>query len=220
MNNFTVIAALTSKPEMQYVGSDQKPMAVGKLELLARGKDDADVNFSINCKAWGKTAERFAEIKSGTTLLISGALNMLQVENDEVKSTVSELGVSEFQVLECPLVAFNKVTIVGNTGRDPESMHFESGKNNAKTSLAVRRTKTASDWFAIEAWGKTAEVMAQYVTKGSKIGVTGSLSLESWTCKTTGLVRSKPVVKVDRLEILSSKQESSQQASAGYSDDF
>ena len=56
--------------------------------------------------------------------------------------------------------------------------------------------------------GKTAETAGNYVRKGSLIGVTGSLKFEHWQDRNSGSNRSKPVIRVDRLELLGSKRDS------------
>ena len=101
----------------------------------------------------------------------------------------------------------NSITLVGYAGGDPKVRYFESGTCVANLTLAVRGMKREDDteWFNLEIWGKTAQVAADYVRKGSLIGVIGRVKTERWTDKTTGQERSKPVVSVDRLELLSSK---------------
>lgn len=102
----------------------------------------------------------------------------------------------------------NSVSFVGRAGRDPEIKYFESGNVVANLTLAVNRRKDEDpDWFNLEIWGKTAQVAADYVRKGSLIGVTGSIRIEKWNDRTTGEQRSKPVVRVDRLELLGSKRD-------------
>jgi single-strand DNA-binding protein len=102
----------------------------------------------------------------------------------------------------------NCVSFVGRAGRDPEIKYFESGSVVANLTLAVNRRKDEDpDWFNLEIWGKTAQVAADYVRKGSLIGVTGSIRIEKWNDRTTGEQRSKPVVRVDRLELLGSKRD-------------
>ncbi|MGL6133863.1 MAG: single-stranded DNA-binding protein, partial [Prochlorococcaceae cyanobacterium] len=61
------------------------------------------------------------------------------------------------------------------------------------------------DWFNLEIWGKQAQVAADYVRKGSLIGVVGRMTSEQWTDRSTGERRSKPVVKVDHLALLGSR---------------
>ena len=107
-------------------------------------------------------------------------------------------------------MAINSVTLVGRAGRDPEVRYFESGTVVANLTMAVNRRNRNDepDWFNLEIWGKQAQVAADYVKKGSLIGITGSFKLDSWKDRNTGEARNKPVVRVDRLELLGSKRDS------------
>ena len=99
----------------------------------------------------------------------------------------------------------NQINLVGRIGQAPEIKYFTSGSVLAKVNLAVnRRSKDeAPDWFALEFWGKQAEIVGNYVQKGSLIGIEGELKLDEWNDKSTGMLRSKPVVRVNRLEPVS-----------------
>ena len=110
----------------------------------------------------------------------------------------------------------NSISLVGRAGRDPEARYFESGTNVCNLTLAVNRRKKDDepDWFNLEIWGKTAEVATNYVRKGSLIGVTGSIHQEKWTDRASGEEKSKWVVRVDRLDLLSSKRDSDDSAPA------
>ena len=101
----------------------------------------------------------------------------------------------------------NSITIVGRAGRDPEVKFLDGGKVVAKLSLAANGwTKEAeTNWFDLEIWGKQAQVAADYVKKGSQIGVVGTIKTEGWTDKTTGQKRTKQVVNVNTLQLLGSK---------------
>ena len=107
-------------------------------------------------------------------------------------------------------MAINSVTLVGRAGRDPEVRYFESGTVVANLTMAVNRMNRNDepDWFNLEIWGKQAQVAADYVKKGSLIGITGSFKLDTWKDRNTGEDRNKPVVRVDRLELLGSKRDS------------
>ncbi|MGB3199696.1 MAG: single-stranded DNA-binding protein [Nodosilinea sp.] len=114
----------------------------------------------------------------------------------------------------------NVVTLVGRVGTDPEVKYFESGTVVCNLTLAVRRRSSRDDkpdWFNLELWGKTAEVAANYVRKGSLIGVSGALKLDHWQDRSTGAARSKPVVRVDRLDLLGSRRDN--ESAMNYSDD-
>jgi single-strand DNA-binding protein len=107
-------------------------------------------------------------------------------------------------------MSLNVVTLVGRVGGDPDVKYFQSGTVVCNLTLAVnRRTKNSDqpDWFNLEIWGKTAEIAANYVRKGSLIGVTGSLKFDHWQDRNTGTKRSKPVIRVDQLDLLGSKRD-------------
>ncbi len=116
-------------------------------------------------------------------------------------------------------MSLNTVHLVGRAGSDPEVKYFESGKVVCNLPLAVNRpTKNDEpDWFNLEIWGKTAEIAANYVKKGSLIGIQGTLKIETWSDRNTGANRSKPVIRVDKLDLLGSKRDNESSASANRS---
>jgi single-strand DNA-binding protein len=119
-------------------------------------------------------------------------------------------------------MSLNVVSLVGRVGTEPDVRYFESGSVVCKLTLAVdrrSRNNDQPDWFNLELWGKTAEVAAQYVRKGSLIGVTGALKFDHWKDRTTGMDRSQPVIRVDRMDLLGSKRDAEQPAAAGASFD-
>ena len=103
----------------------------------------------------------------------------------------------------------NTINLVGRAGREPDVRYFESGSTVANFTLAVNRISRGDepDWFNLEIWGKQAQIAADYVKKGSLIGITGSFKIDSWKDKNTCEDRFKPVVRVDRLNLLSSRKE-------------
>jgi single-strand DNA-binding protein len=78
---------------------------------------------------------------------------------------------------------YQKVTIIGNLGRDPEMRYTPSGQAVTSFNVATNRTYTGSDgqkvkettWFRASAWGKQAEVCNNYLHKGSKVFIEGRL---------------------------------------------
>lgn len=85
----------------------------------------------------------------------------------------------------------NKVQLIGNLGNDPEVTTIESGKKKAKFTIATNETHknedgekiTDTQWHNVIAWGKTAEIIEKYVTKGSQIAVEGKLTHRSYEDK-------------------------------------
>ncbi|MGH7157787.1 MAG: single-stranded DNA-binding protein [Candidatus Saccharimonadales bacterium] len=100
---------------------------------------------------------------------------------------------------------FNKVILMGNLTRDPEVRTTPSGQSVANFSLAVNRTWKGQDGNTQEAvsyidcvaWGKTGEIIAQYVQKGRPLLVSGRLDQRSWDDKESGQKRSKVEVVVE-----------------------
>ena len=116
----------------------------------------------------------------------------------------------------------NVVTLVGRVGGDPDVKYFESGAVKCRLTLAVRRRSRNSDepdWFTLDLWGKTAEVAANYVRKGTQIGVTGALKLDQWQDRNTGANRTSPVIRVDQLDLLGSKRDNEEGNSFGQQPD-
>ncbi len=106
-------------------------------------------------------------------------------------------------------MSVNSITLVGWAGRDPEVRYFESGTMVANLTLAVNRRNREEepDWFNLEIWGRTAQIAADYVKKGSLLGIVGSLKLDHWKDRNSGEDRSRPVIRVDRLELLGSRRD-------------
>ncbi|HEX7317990.1 MAG TPA: single-stranded DNA-binding protein [Pyrinomonadaceae bacterium] len=86
-------------------------------------------------------------------------------------------------------MSFNHITIYGNLGRDPELSYTPQGTAVCKFTMATnerRRDKAGEQqdittWFRITVWGKQAENVSRYLTKGRKVIVLGRLHVEEWT---------------------------------------
>ena len=85
----------------------------------------------------------------------------------------------------------NKVQLIGNLGNDPEIVNLESGKTLAKFSIATNESYknakgekiTDTQWHNIVAWGKTAQIVEKFVSKGKEVAVTGKLTNRAWQDK-------------------------------------
>jgi single-strand DNA-binding protein len=106
----------------------------------------------------------------------------------------------------------NKVLLMGNLCRDPELRHLPSGMAVTSLSLAVnRKWKNAQGeqqeevtFVDMEAFGKPAETMNQYLRKGSGIFIEGRLQLDQWTDK-DGNKRQKMKVVVNEFQFIDGK---------------
>ncbi len=107
--------------------------------------------------------------------------------------------------------AVNRVFLIGRLTRDVEVSTTKGGKNVGSFSLAVdKATGEGADFFDCVAWEKTAELLQQYTSKGSKVHVEGSLQQRSWDDKDSGAKRSKIEVVVRDVTFLDSKSDSAQ----------
>lgn len=107
---------------------------------------------------------------------------------------------------------YNKVLLMGNLTRDIELKYTPSNQAVANMGLAVNRRYKGADgeqreettFVDLEAWGRTAEVMNQYLAKGRPVFIEGRLKLETWTDKDGGK-RSKHRVVVESFEFIDSR---------------
>lgn len=88
-------------------------------------------------------------------------------------------------------MSFNKLIVVGNLGRDPELRYTPQGTPVCTFSVASNERRKSSTgeqqdittWFRITVWGKQAETVSKYLTKGRSVYVEGRLHVEDWTDK-------------------------------------
>ena len=117
---------------------------------------------------------------------------------------------------------FNKVILAGNLTRDPELRYTPKGSAIAAFGLAINRswkdetgqTKEEVTFVDIEAWGRQAEVVAQYLKKGRPMLMEGRLRLDSWDDKQTGQKRSRLKVVLESFSFLDSGQRTGEGAPA------
>lgn len=105
----------------------------------------------------------------------------------------------------------NKVILIGNLGKDPEVKFTPSGVPVAKFSLATNERfkdkggewQDRTEWHNIIAWQRLAEIVGEYVKKGSKIYIEGRLQTSSWDDKQSGEKKYKTEVVASDLVLLS-----------------
>ncbi len=121
---------------------------------------------------------------------------------------------------------YNKVFLAGNLTRDPEVRPAGQG-TVAKFGLAVNRRwkdrdgnlKDETTFVDVEAWGRTAELVGQYLTKGRGCFVEGRLRLDQWDDKESGQKRSKMLVVADSVQFIDSKGQGGSSAPTGGGDE-
>ena len=100
---------------------------------------------------------------------------------------------------------FSKAIIAGNVTRDPEMRTTPSGSQVCSFAIAVNRSYKDSSgaqqdqvsYLDCVAWGKSAEIISQYIKKGSQLLVSGRLEQRSWEDKNSGQRRSRTEVIVE-----------------------
>jgi single-strand DNA-binding protein len=120
---------------------------------------------------------------------------------------------------------FNKVILAGNLTRDPELRYTPQGTAIAKIGLAINRRYTGQDGQAkdettfvdVDAFGKQAEVIGQYLKKGRPVLIEGRLKLDQWDDKTTGQKRSRLGVILESFQFIDSKGGGSEGSSSAAS---
>jgi single-strand DNA-binding protein len=106
---------------------------------------------------------------------------------------------------------FNKVILLGNLTRDVELRHTQGGQALAKFGMAINRKYTVNGeakettcFVDLTAWGRQAEVLSQYVKKGSQLFIEGRLEYSTWEAEGGGK-RSKLEVVVENFQFVGSK---------------
>ncbi len=124
------------------------------------------------------------------------------------------------------MASYNKVLLLGNLTRDPELRVTPKGTAVCQFGLAVNRqfkdesgqTREEVTFVDLEAWGKQAETIAKYLTKGRPLFVEGRLKLDQWDDKTSGQKRSKLKVVLENFQFLGGPREGGAPGSPGGDD--
>lgn len=120
----------------------------------------------------------------------------------------------------------NRVILAGNLTRDPQVRFLANEKAVAQFGLAINRRfkdangqqKDETTFVDVEAWGRTAELVGQYLTKGRGCFIEGRLKLDSWDDKETGQKRSKILVVADNVQFTDAKGDGAPRARTGGDD--
>ena len=114
----------------------------------------------------------------------------------------------------------NKVIVVGNLGQDPDTRYLPSGSAVTNISVATSESwkdketgekKERTEWHKVAAFGRLAEIMAEYLRKGSQVYIEGKLRTRKWQDK-DGNDRYTTEIIADQMQMLGGKQEQSKPA--------
>jgi single-strand DNA-binding protein len=119
----------------------------------------------------------------------------------------------------------NKVILLGNVGKDPEIRSSASGVMVANLTLATSdrfqdqqgNWQDRTEWHTLVAFKRTAEIVRDYVKKGSKLYIEGKLQTRSWDDKDSGAKRYRTEIIVNELVLLTGREEGSGGGQGGYS---
>lgn len=109
------------------------------------------------------------------------------------------------------MAGVNKVILVGNLGNDPEVKYMPSGDAIANISVATMdkwkdkatgEQREATEWHRVVFFGKLAEIVGQYLKKGSAIYVEGKIKTEKYTDKKDGIERYATKIIADSMQML------------------
>ena len=112
------------------------------------------------------------------------------------------------------MASVNKVIIVGNLGRDPETRSFPDGGQICNVTIATTdkwkdkqsgEMRDATEWHRVVFNGRLAEIAAQYLRKGSQVYVEGSLRTRKWTDQ-SGVEKYSTEIRADSMQMLGSRQ--------------
>ena len=113
------------------------------------------------------------------------------------------------------MASVNKVIIVGNLGRDPETRYMPDGAALANASIATTHAwkdkasgekKEETEWHRVTFRGRLAEIAGEYLKKGSQVYVEGRLRTRKWQDKETGADRYTTEIVADTMQMLGSRQ--------------
>lgn len=108
----------------------------------------------------------------------------------------------------------NKVILVGNVGQDPEVKYTPSGVPVARVSLATNERfkgnndqwQDRTEWHSIVAWQRLAEIVCEYVRKGTKLYIEGKLQTTSWQDRQSGEKKYRTEIVARDLVLLGSRE--------------
>jgi single-strand DNA-binding protein len=108
----------------------------------------------------------------------------------------------------------NKVILVGNVGKDPETRYMPSGQAVTNLTLATNEswkdkatgeTQERTEWHKVAMFGRLAEIAAEYLRKGSQVYIEGKIRTRKWQDKTDGKDRYTTEIIADEMQMLGSK---------------
>ena len=122
------------------------------------------------------------------------------------------------------MASLNKVLLIGNLGKDPETRYLPSGGAVCNFSIATTekwkdkdgQQQEKTEWHNITMYGKLAEIAGQYLKKGSPVYLEGKLQTRKWQDKNTGADRYSTEIVADQMQMLGGKDRNDSAPNDGY----
>ncbi len=120
------------------------------------------------------------------------------------------------------MASINKVILIGNLGKDPETRYLPNGDQTTTITVATTDTwkdkqtgekKEATEWHRVVFWRKLAEIAGQYLKKGAPVYIEGALKTRKWTDQ-AGVERYTTEIVADQMQMLGRKGDAGSEASA------
>ena len=208
LNKATIIGFVERDPETRYTSDGQSvtsfTVSTNRRWTTNAGESRQSTEW-FNLVAWGRLSEVAVErIRHNQRVYAEGHLQTRSWEagdgqrryRTEVVATklipMGDRGAISSEDLELegehtPL-CLNRVTVIGNLGRDPEMRYTPGGQAVTSFSLAATRNwlaadgerRDATEWFNVVSWGSLAEICNQFLTKGRRVYVEGELRTRTW----------------------------------------
>jgi single-strand DNA-binding protein len=206
INKVTVIGFVESGPEMRRTADGLAVTSIGVSTMrhwTTNAGEERQSTEWFHVLAWGALAESAHQcLRRGYRVFAQGHLQtrqwedaqgQRQVRTEVVAERLIPIGPSdtesalEQEMEEMPL-CLNRMTVIGNLGRDPEMRYTPGGQAVTSFSIAATRKWTtaagerldATEWFNVISWGSLAEICSQYLAKGSRVYVEGELRTRGW----------------------------------------
>lgn len=213
MNRVMLIGYVGRDPEMRYTSNGQPvttfSISTNRRWTTSEGQARESSEW-FNAVAWGSLAEAAgANLRKDQRAYVEGHLQtrswddaegQRQFRTEVIATKLILLGNPEPILPDEPVPAslaqaseemplcLNRVTIIGNMGRDPEMRYTPSGQAVTSFNVAATRTwttasgerRSSTEWFNVVAWGNLAEICNEYLTKGRRVYVEGELRTYGW----------------------------------------
>ncbi len=216
-NKVELAGNLTNDPELRITNGGtpvaQFGLAVSKSYAGKDASSAADY-FTVVC--WKGLAEAITNNKKkGDAVVVEGRIDYSAYEKEGKTISRTRVVAHDVQFVDSVGGGLNRVTLLGNLTRDPETKHVtvrdEEGVPVCSFGLAMNRVRSgrshdAADFVEVDAWRELGEIVQDHKKKGHGVLVTGRLASDRWEDRDSGEPRSKVKVVADAVQYTTTAQ--------------